>query len=157
MSFVESLDGAIVSFLNYHSGTAIDLKVSGGAERGNTVFGYPFHGKKNQQWKLERVENKSIFPVFMIRNVQFHTCIDMNGTESHVMGWPGGDPTNVHQLYRLIAADTKGRVFAIQNVGTNHCIDLLHGSREPRAAIQGTPTAPDLSNTHQLWRVLRMD
>jgi hypothetical protein len=40
-------------------------------------------------------------------------CLDLNSAANgtHIKGWPGHDSTNTHQLWRLITADTKGRVF----------------------------------------------
>jgi hypothetical protein len=107
---------------------------TGGSEKGNVIFSYPFHGHENQQWRLERVMDGRLWPVFMIRNVQFGTCIDLNGTANgtYVSGWPGSDGTNRNQLWRFISADTTGHAFIIQNVGNNMVLDLKGGSREPR-------------------------
>lgn len=49
--------------------------MAGGAERGTPIFGFQFHGHGNQQWKLERVKDGSVWPVYMIRNVQFGSKI----------------------------------------------------------------------------------
>jgi hypothetical protein len=155
----DTLDGAVVCFINYRDGQTIDLKLSGGAERGNPVIAYSFHGHENQQWKLERVKDKNIWPVFMIRNVKFGTCIDLGqgGRGTHVKGWVGSDTTNKHQLWRLITADTQGHSYIIQNVGNNMVLDLTGGSKELRTPIQGWDISLDMSNKNQIWRMVRMD
>ncbi|XXG99672.1 hypothetical protein Hte_006013 [Hypoxylon texense] len=141
MSFINSLDGAIVSFLNYGTGTCIDL--SGGEKaNGTQIIGYQFHGGKNQQWKLCKVDNGAIWPVWVIRNVHTNTNLDLyNGIHDNgakVNGWAGGETTtNAHQLWRLVTADTKGRVFIAQ--------------------VCGWAGNVESQNPHQLWRILRID
>ncbi|KAF7558983.1 hypothetical protein G7046_g5168 [Stylonectria norvegica] len=161
MSCIESLDGAVVSILNRKSGTALDLKLSGASKDDNPIFGFAFHGGQNQQWKLEKVNNGSLWPVWMIKNVKYGTYVDLygsgtaNGTK--VSGWAGGSTNNTHQLWRLITADTKGRVFLFQNVGSNTYLDLSNGNGAPRTPIQGWQGTAAFNNPNQQWRILCMD
>ncbi|KAI1377169.1 carbohydrate-binding module family 13 protein [Hypoxylon crocopeplum] len=162
MSFIDSLDGAVVSFFNYGTGTCLDLS-QGGTQNGTHIIGYQFHGGKNQQWKLERVDKSDVWPTWVIRNVQANTNMDLynggkdNGTR--INGWAGAQTnnTNDHQLWRLVTADTKGRVFMIQNVGTGTYVDLLNGNPANSTQISGWAGNVESKNPHQLWRVLRMD
>ncbi|KAI4864545.1 carbohydrate-binding module family 13 protein [Hypoxylon rubiginosum] len=161
MSYIDSLDGAIVSFLNYGTGTCIDLS-GGGKANGTQIIGYQFHGGKNQQWRLCKVNNDAIWPVWIIRNVHTNTNLDLyNGIHDNgakVSGWTGGESTtNTNQLWRLVTADTKGRIFMIQNVGTGTYVDLMNGNRANSTQICGWAGNVESQNPHQLWRVLRMD
>ncbi|KAI1442052.1 carbohydrate-binding module family 13 protein [Annulohypoxylon stygium] len=159
MSF-DSLDGAVVSFLNYGTGTAVDLSQSGN-DNGTPVIGYQFHGGENQQWKLLKVDNSSVWPTWVIRNVKTNTNLDLynggneNGTK--ITGWAGAQAnnTNSHQLWYLVTADTAGRVFRIQNVGTGTYVDLLNGNSANSTQISGWAGSVETKNPHQLWRVLR--
>ncbi|KAI1094297.1 carbohydrate-binding module family 13 protein [Rostrohypoxylon terebratum] len=132
MSF-ESLDGAIVSFLNYGTGSALDLSKAG-RDNGTSVIGYQFHGGENQQWRLHKVDKSSVWPKWVIENTY---------------------STNNHQLWYLVTADTAGRVFRIQNVGTGTYVDLLNGSSDNGTKISGWSGSVEAKNPHQLWRVLR--
>ncbi|CAM1511936.1 Fc.00g094490.m01.CDS01 [Cosmosporella sp. VM-42] len=139
MSPANSLDGAIVSIINRKSGTAVDLKLAGGSKNDTPIFGYRFHGGKNQQWKLKMVDNGSPWPVWMLKNVKFGTYMDLfgsgtaNGTK--VVGWSGGTTTNQNQLWRLITADPNCQLFMLQNVGSNTYLDLAGGKSDPRFVI----------------------
>ncbi|RYP14270.1 hypothetical protein DL765_006499 [Monosporascus sp. GIB2] len=155
----DALDGAIVSFLNYGTGTAIDL-TEGKPQNGTPIIGYQFHGLENQQWKLERVDDNPVWPSWMIRNVKTGTYIDLyNGGSSNgtkITGWSGGNNGNQHQLWRLVSADPSGRVLMIQNIGTGTYIDLLNGNPANLAQISGWEGHIESRNPHQLWRILRI-
>ncbi|KAL7624868.1 hypothetical protein AAE478_004082 [Parahypoxylon ruwenzoriense] len=162
MSFIDSLDGAVVSFFNYGTGTCLDL-TEGNSANGTPIIGFQFHGGQNQQWRLLKNENNSVWPTWVIRNVKSDTNVDLyNGGEGNgtrINGWAGAaskNPNN-HQLWRLVTADTKGRVFMIQNVGTGTYVDLLNGNSANGTQISGWAGNVESKNPHQLWRVLRMD
>ncbi|KAI1396500.1 carbohydrate-binding module family 13 protein [Hypoxylon fuscum] len=161
MSFIDSLDGATVSFLNYGSGTCVDL-AGGETKNGTKIIGYQFHGGKNQQWKLLKVDKSSVWPTWVIRNVHTNTNMDLynggNDNGAKINGWAGGEATtNDHQLWRLVTADTNGRVFMIQNVGTGTYVDLLNGNSANSTQIGGWAGDIQSKNPHQLWRILHMD
>ncbi|KAI1455441.1 carbohydrate-binding module family 13 protein [Annulohypoxylon moriforme] len=156
----ESLDDAVVTFLNYGTGSALDLS-QGGKDNGTPVIGYQYHGGNNQRWKLEKVDQGTAWPTWIIRNVQAETNLDLynggkdNGTK--ITGWGGAttNNTNAHQLWRLVTADDLGRVFMIQNVGTGTYVDLLNGNSANSTKISGWAGNVESKNPHQLWRVLR--
>lgn len=149
-------NGAVVAFINVTAGTCLDLKASD-PTNGTPVIGYQYNRTKNQQWKLEKVDYKSYWPVFMLRNVQTGTYMDLynggkdNGTA--VVGWAGGNTTNTHQLWRFVNADPNGNLVMIQNVGSNTYIDLYLGSSENLTKITGWAGSVDSENPHQLWKV----
>ncbi|KAI0976251.1 carbohydrate-binding module family 13 protein [Xylaria arbuscula] len=157
MSHIDILDGAIVSFLNYGNGVALDL-YGGSAANGTPLVAWGFHEGQNQQWKLEKVDNSTVWPTWKLRNVRTNTYIDIengnpaNGTK--IQAWEKSD-NNRNQLFRLVTADPQGRVFMIQNVGTGTYIDA--GNAENGAHIVGFAGRPQDINTHQLWRVLRVN
>ncbi|KAI1138464.1 carbohydrate-binding module family 13 protein [Hypoxylon sp. FL0543] len=160
MSSFDYLDGAVVTFFNYGTGTCLDLS-DGGKDNGTPVIGYQYHGGANQQWRLERVDKSAVWPTWVIRNVQTSTNLDLylggkdNGTK--ITGWAGAttDNTNSHQLWRLVTADPAGRVFMIQNVGTGTYVDLYNGSSANSTKITGWAGVVESKNHHQLWRVMR--
>ncbi|KAI1310871.1 ricin B lectin domain-containing protein [Xylaria venustula] len=110
MSHIDILDGAIVSFLNYGTGSALDLS-AGNAASGTPLVGYRFHGGENQQWKLEKVDHSTVWPTWKLRNVKTSTYIDLdngnsaNGTK--LQAWAKSD-NNKNQLFRLVTADPQG-------------------------------------------------
>ncbi|KAI0425939.1 carbohydrate-binding module family 13 protein [Xylaria sp. FL1042] len=155
MSRIDHLDGAIVSFLNYGTGTALDL-TAGNTDNGTPLIGYQFHGGANQQWKLERVDNGPVWPTWKLRNVQTGTYVDLddgksaNGTA--IQGWQKLENNN--QLFRLISADPMGRAIMIQNVASGTYIDLFNGNSANLTKITGWAGNIESKNTHQLWRML---
>ncbi|XXG94165.1 hypothetical protein Hte_000417 [Hypoxylon texense] len=159
MSFINSLDGATVSFFNYETGTCIDL-TDGAEARGTPVTGYQFHSGKNQQWVLHKANEDATGPIWVIRNVQSNTNLDLyeggsdNGTK--ISGWDGGETTdNPNQLWRLVVI--KGVVVMIQNVGTGTFVDLRDGNGANSTEISGWEGNTDNNNPHQLWRILVID
>ncbi|KAI1097786.1 carbohydrate-binding module family 13 protein [Jackrogersella minutella] len=161
MSFIDTLDGAVVSFFNYGTGTALDLS-NGGTQNGTAVIGFQYHGGKNQQWKLQKVDSSSVWPTWVIRNVQSNTNLDLyNGGKddgTKISGWAGAatQNTNSHQLWYLVSADPAGRVFMIQNVGTGTYADLLNGNSANSTQVSGWEGRVESKNPHQLWRILRI-
>ncbi|KAI8623308.1 carbohydrate-binding module family 13 protein [Xylariaceae sp. FL1651] len=151
-----ALDGAIVSFLNYKTSSAIDLD-NGKSNNGALVAGYQFHGGKNQQWKLEQVDKSTVWPKWMIRNVQSGTYIDLcegssaNGAKIHC--W-SGDKYNPNQQWYLVSADPSGGAFMIQNVRTGTYIDLNNGNYADGTTIHGWEGAVQNKNPNNLWRIV---
>ncbi|KAI0884122.1 carbohydrate-binding module family 13 protein [Annulohypoxylon maeteangense] len=160
MASFQSLDGAVVSFLNYGTGTAIDL-TKGGKQDGTPVIGYEYHGGENQKWKLQKVDKSTVWPTFTIRNVQADTNLDLyqGGKEdgTKITGWAGPATENInsHQLWYFVTADDAGTVFMIQNVGTGTFVDLLNGNAANSTEISGWGGYVQNKNPHQLWRVVR--
>ncbi|KAI1282354.1 carbohydrate-binding module family 13 protein [Xylaria sp. FL0933] len=158
MSHIDDLDGAIVSFLNYGTGTALDLS-DGKTDNGTPLVGWQFHGGENQQWKLERVDSSPVWPTWKLRNIKSGTYVELddgksaNGTT--IQGWQKKENNN--QLFRLVSADPMGRVFMIQNVASGTYIDLLNGNPANSTKITGWAGILEIKNAHQLWRVLRMN
>ncbi|GAP87687.1 hypothetical protein SAMD00023353_2800080 [Rosellinia necatrix] len=150
----DSLNGATVNFLNYGTGTALDL-TAGNPANGTPLIGYQFHGGANQQWRLERADDSPVWPSWKIRSVQTGTYLDLagggsaNGTQ--VQGWQGAATNN--QLWRLVSADPSGRVVMIQNIGTATYVDLYNGNPANLTKITGWAGKVEDKNPHQLWRV----
>ncbi|KAJ3576851.1 hypothetical protein NPX13_g3570 [Xylaria arbuscula] len=154
MSHIDTLDGAIVSFLNYVQALPLTFQ--------------EFHGGANQQWRLERVDGSSVWPTWKLHNVQSKTVVDLafggakNGNP--IIGQVNEDNNN-NQLWHLVSADPLGPVVMIQNIGTGTYIDLFNGSSANlasqfpprRTKITGWAGTVQDKNPHQLWRVLRMN
>ncbi|OTA99445.1 carbohydrate-binding module family 13 protein [Hypoxylon sp. CI-4A] len=162
MSFPSNLDGAIVTFFNYGTGTVIDL-AGGGKDNETGVIGYQFHTGKNQQWRLHVTDATDPNNLkWVIRNVASQTNLDLyqggkeNGTK--ITGWGGSEAntTNDHQLWHLVpAAAAQGyQVLKIQNAGTGTFVDLKDGNSANGTEIFGWA---DAGNNNQLWRVLRIE
>ncbi|KAI1426963.1 carbohydrate-binding module family 13 protein [Xylaria sp. FL1777] len=159
MSHTDTLDGATVCFLNYGTGSALDL-AAGNTGNGTPLIGYQYHGGKNQQWKLEQVDHSTVWPTWKLHNVQTGTCADLAGGSSAngtiVHGWEKLD-NNKNQLFRFVSADPQGRVVMIQNVGTGTYIDLFNGGSANSTKIIGWEGSPESQNPNQIWRILRMN
>ncbi|KAI1086702.1 carbohydrate-binding module family 13 protein [Rostrohypoxylon terebratum] len=151
-----SLDGAVVSFLNYGTNSSLDLS-HGGTADGTDVIGYKFHNGDNQYWKLEKIDQTVAWPTWVIRNVQSNTNLDLylggsaNGTK--ITGWAGPEKNNInkHQLWYLVTADDTGNVYMIQNVGTGTYVDLNGGNAANGAKITGWSGSVRQKNPNQLW------
>ncbi|KAI6081125.1 carbohydrate-binding module family 13 protein [Hypoxylon rubiginosum] len=159
MSFIDSLDRTVVSFFNYGTGTCIDL-TGGHWASGTPVIGNSFHSGYNQQWVLHKANEDPIGPIWVIRNLDADTNLDLfgggNDTGTKISGWDGGETTNnTHQLWRLIGIE--GVVVMIQNVGAGTFVDLLDGNAADSTEISGWQGNTDEYNPHQLWRILAID
>ncbi|KAF2964612.1 hypothetical protein GQX73_g8968 [Xylaria multiplex] len=155
----DPLDGAIVSFINYGTGTALDL--SEGSSRNETpIIGYKFHGHTNQQWRLQRVDSSTVWPTWKLINVASATVVDLYGGGSN-----NGNPIigqvnqadNMNQLWYLVSADPLGRVVKIQNIRTGTYVNLLDGSVADGTKVTGYAGSVQDKNSHQLWRVLHIN
>ncbi|OTA77266.1 carbohydrate-binding module family 13 protein [Hypoxylon sp. CO27-5] len=160
MSLVDSLDGAVVTFFNYGTGTCLDL-TGGAKDNGTPITGSLFNNGDNQKWRLTRIEKNAVWPTWVIRNVQSETNIDLyNGGQddgTRISGWHGAveGNTNTHQLWRLVTADPSGRVFMIQNAGTGTYVNLLNGNSADGTEISGWAGSVEFEEPNQLWRILR--
>ncbi|KAH8155915.1 hypothetical protein CIB48_g12332 [Xylaria polymorpha] len=153
MSHVDNLGGAIVAFLNYKTGTCIDLG-HGYTADGSKIFGFQFISGLNQQWKLEREDQGAVWPTWKLRNVQSATYVVMGFCLQSKVG-SGGRPTfdppatlvpdiRQHPLWnrKWHAAHCIRDIFAdkllrIQNVATSTYIDLWRGNPANETMITG--------------------
>ncbi|KAI2464250.1 carbohydrate-binding module family 13 protein [Annulohypoxylon bovei var. microspora] len=131
-----------------------------GKQNGTSVIGYQYHGGNNQRWKLQKVDTSTVWPTWVIRNVETNTNLDLyNGgkeNKTKITGWAGAEAenSNPHQLWYLVTADDEGRVFMIQNVGTGTYVDLFNGNSANSTQITGWAGQVERKNPHQLWRIL---
>jgi hypothetical protein len=155
-------DGAIVSLLNYGTGSALDLD-NGRTTNGTNVIGWQYHGGKNQQWRLRKVAFSGAWSTWKLENVQSGTLLDLTegnrGNGTRIQGWSGSTTSadNKNQLWRLVTADTGGRVVIIQNIGTGTLVDLKEGNNRNGTQVQAWEGRVENQNPNQLWRVLRID
>ncbi|OTA99444.1 carbohydrate-binding module family 13 protein [Hypoxylon sp. CI-4A] len=164
MSWPSDRDGAVVTFLNYETGTCIDL-AGGGKDNATKVIGWQFHNGENQQWKLQIADaTDPNNPKWVIRNVKTKTNLDLyhseKGNGTKIAGWAGreGDNTNQNQLWHFIPAiGAKGyHVLKIQNAASGTFVDLRGGNPANGAEICGW-AGSGYPNPHQLWRILRIE
>ncbi|KAI0139561.1 carbohydrate-binding module family 13 protein [Hypoxylon sp. NC0597] len=160
MSLFDSLDGAIVSFFNYGTGTCLDL-TDGGTDDNTPITGCQFNNGDNQKWRLIRAGESALWPTWVIRNVQSETNVDLyyGGQEdgTKITGWKGteADNTNPNQLWSFVTADPSGRVFMIQNSKTATYVNLTNGDPANGAEISGWGGNVESKDSNQLWRILR--
>ncbi|KAI1345855.1 carbohydrate-binding module family 13 protein [Xylaria sp. FL0043] len=156
MSHIDPLDGAVVVFLNYATGTCIDLP-HGSPENETPLIGFQFHAGENQQWKIQRADSSTVWPAYKLINVQSSTCMDLtNGNPANgtlVIGQVN-QPNNNNQLWRLVSADPLGRVYMIQNVAGSTYIDLAGQDPANGTTIHGWEGTIQEKNLAQLWRIL---
>ncbi|KAH7014616.1 ricin B lectin domain-containing protein [Microdochium trichocladiopsis] len=153
-------DGSVLAFINYGSGTCLDLTASD-PKSGNPVIGYNYNATSNQHWKLVKVpySGAKVWPVYFLINQATGTALDLynggqeNGTQ--ITGWANGpaSKTNPHQLWRLVTADANSDVVMIQNIGTGTYVDLYLGGSQNSTKITGWAGNLAEENTHQLWKV----
>ncbi|KAK5636637.1 hypothetical protein RRF57_012349 [Xylaria bambusicola] len=155
----DPLDGAIVSFINYGTGTALDL--TGGNSKNETpIIGYQFHGGANQQWRLEQADSSTVWPTWKLINVATKTVVDLafgGANNGNPIIGQENQANNNNQLWHLVSADPLGRVVMIQNIGTGTYIDLFNGSSANLTKITGWAGSIQDKNPNQLWRILRMN
>jgi len=150
------LDGKTVTFTNYGSGTVIDLNHGSSADQ-TPITGWHDNSGDNQRWALKQVDTKYGLPVFLLRNVQSNTAMDLlsggtgNGTE--ISGWWVGPETNPNQNWFIFSGDQQFNVVMIVNVGTGTCVDLRDGSSNNGTPISGWAGGASVNNSHQLWKV----
>ncbi|KAL2671631.1 hypothetical protein Neosp_014221 [[Neocosmospora] mangrovei] len=82
----QSLNGRTVAFVNFGTGTAIDL--SGGQTSppdGTPCIGFQAHLNENQQWKLVKWKDDDVGrPIFRIQNVR---ASGSTGNDTKITGW----------------------------------------------------------------------
>ncbi|RSL40023.1 hypothetical protein CEP54_016209 [Fusarium duplospermum] len=156
----QSLNGRTVAFVNFGTGTAMDL--SGGQTSppdGTPCIGYQAHLNENQQWKLVKWKDDDVGrPIFRIQNIKASgRALDLyNGgtaNDTKITGWQystfGG-----HQAWYIHPVGVfpeNGTVVKIQNYGANTFVDLRYGSSDNGTPIVGWQGDLHSLNPHQLW------
>ncbi|KAI1124814.1 carbohydrate-binding module family 13 protein [Nemania abortiva] len=157
MSQFNLVDGAVISLLNYGTGTAMDV-VGDTSSNGTGIVAYQFNGGESQQWKLEKASDDPVWPTWRILNITAQKYVDLADGEpedgTKVQIWDFRE--NENQLWRIYSADPLGRAFMIQNVGSATHIDLYKGGTENSTQITGWAGHIQDENPNQLWRVLRV-
>ncbi|KAJ8118099.1 hypothetical protein ONZ43_g4064 [Nemania bipapillata] len=124
---------------------------------GTVLVGYQYHGRENQQWKLEKLSDGPVWPTWRLLSVGTGKCADVengdskNGARAQI--WSVGRDNN-NQAWRIVSADPLGRVVMLQNVSSGTYLDISGGRAENGTRIQ--TWAGSLQNPNQMWRVLRM-
>ncbi|KAI0390575.1 carbohydrate-binding module family 13 protein [Xylariaceae sp. FL0594] len=152
-----NLDGATIALINYTTGTCVDLP--DGSENYKQLVGTKFQNLDSQLWKIEVADKSTVWPLFKLQNVKWNRYADLkNGDAKDGAVIHGFDKTATNnQLWRFVSADPLGRVIMIQNYGTGTFFDLDSGNGADGTLIQGWEGNTHIQNTHQWWRVLRIN
>ncbi|KAI1390589.1 carbohydrate-binding module family 13 protein [Hypoxylon trugodes] len=177
MSYIDSLDGAVVCFFNYGTGTCIDLtegkpstpfRLASSNSLCKAIRPTPLPSLGTSTTLVKTSIGhfiESIIAPFgphdwadlAVANMDLLNGGKADGTKINGYSGPATNNTNLHQLWRLVSADPAGRVIMIQNVGTGTYVDLLNGNSANSTQISSYSGNVEAKNEHQLWRVLRIE
>ncbi|KAJ8111862.1 hypothetical protein ONZ43_g5522 [Nemania bipapillata] len=152
---IASLDGSIVSLVNYGVNSAIDVAGVNPTE-GALLVGNPLNLNGTQQWKFEKISDGPVWPIWKIQHVDTGKYADLdsgshdNGAKIRISS--PGETASDNQHWCLVSADPDFRVFMIMNVASGTYIDLFNGSPKPGTPVQGWKGNVYDKNSHQLWK-----